>query len=53
MEQKIKGIPLNNLKLDLYNPRLPKSKQGIDENTVIEFLLLEGETKVMLYVDKK
>ena len=44
MEQKIKGIPLNNLKLDLYNPRLPKSKQGIDENTVIEFLLLEAAT---------
>lgn len=44
MEQRIDNIPIGNLKLDLYNPRLPKSKQGVDENTVIDFLLLEAAT---------
>ncbi len=44
MEQRIENIHIDNLNLDLYNPRLPKSKQGIDKNTVIEFLLLEAAT---------
>lgn len=44
MEQQFEKIRLENLQLDLINPRLPKSKQGIDENTVIEFLLLEAAT---------
>jgi len=39
-----KNINLHDLKLDLYNPRLPKSKQGKSENTVIEFMLLESAT---------
>lgn len=38
---KYKNIEIKNLKLDLENPRLPKSKQNKDENTVIEFMLLE------------
>ena len=41
MSQELKKISLSNLKLDLFNPRLPKSKQGKDEKTVIEFMLLE------------
>lgn len=44
MEQQFKYIPIANLILDLYNPRLPKSKQGKDENTIIEYLLLEAAT---------
>ncbi|MDR0768780.1 MAG: hypothetical protein LBE71_02590 [Dysgonamonadaceae bacterium] len=44
MEQQIKNIPVTNLKLDLYNPRLPKSKQGKDEKSVMEFMLLEAAT---------
>jgi len=44
MEQQIKNIPIADLKLDLYNPRLPKSKQGKDEKSVIEFMLLEAAT---------
>ncbi|MDO5342496.1 MAG: hypothetical protein Q4F69_08605 [Bacteroidia bacterium] len=44
MDQRIEKISISNLKLDLLNPRLPKSKQGTDENTVIEFLLLEAAT---------
>lgn len=44
MEQHFETIELTNLKLDLLNPRLPKSKQGKDENTVIEYLLLEAAT---------
>lgn len=44
MEQQFEYIPIANLQLDLYNPRLPKSKQGKDENTVIEYLLLEAAT---------
>ena len=39
-----KEIPFNDLKLDLFNPRLPKSKQGIDEGEVIKFMLLESAT---------
>ena len=38
------SIPLSDLKLDLNNPRLPKSKQGKDEKTVIEWMLLEAAT---------
>lgn len=44
MEQQFEYIPVANLKLDLYNPRLPKSKQGRDEETVVEYLLLEAAT---------
>lgn len=44
MKQEIKYIEINNLQLDLYNPRLPKSKQGKDEYVVIEYLLLEAAT---------
>jgi hypothetical protein len=44
MEQQIKNIPITDLKLDLYNPRLPRSKQGKDEKSVIEFMLLEAAT---------
>lgn len=44
MKQEIKYINIHNLQLDLYNPRLPKSKQGKDESVVIEYLLLEAAT---------
>lgn len=44
MSQQFRPIPISNLKLDFYNPRLPKSKQGRDEKTVIEFMLLEAAT---------
>ncbi|MDR2804080.1 MAG: hypothetical protein LBB85_00345 [Dysgonamonadaceae bacterium] len=43
-KQQFKRIPIADLKLDLYNPRLPKSKQGKDEKTVIEYMLLEAAT---------
>lgn len=39
-----KEIPFEDLKLDLYNPRLPKSKQGKDEAEIIKFMLLESAT---------
>ncbi|MFD2524159.1 hypothetical protein [Emticicia soli] len=51
MERKfpfIENIPIENLKLDLLNPRLPKSKQGKDEKTVIEYLLLEAATEELM-----
>jgi len=44
MSQEIKNIDIADLKLDLYNPRMPKSKQGKDEKSVIEFMLLEAAT---------
>ena len=44
----IKDIEIANLKLDLQNPRLPKSKQGKDEKTVIEYLLLEAATEELM-----
>ena len=44
MSQEIKNIGIADLKLDLYNPRMPKSKQGKDEKSVIEFMLLEAAT---------
>lgn len=44
MKQEIKFVDIDNLLLDLYNPRLPKSKQGKDNDVVIEFLLLEAAT---------
>ena len=44
MKQEIKYVGIDNLQLDLYNPRLPKSKQGKDEGIVIEYLLLEAAT---------
>ncbi|MDR1883135.1 MAG: hypothetical protein LBR26_10215 [Prevotella sp.] len=42
--QYFKRIPITDLKLDLYNPRLPRSKQGKDEKTVVEYMLLEAST---------
>jgi len=44
MSQEIKDINISDLKLDLHNPRLPKSKQGKDQKTIIEFMLLEAAT---------
>lgn len=46
MAQDYKKINISDLKLDLHNPRLPKSKQGenASENSVIEFMLLEAAT---------
>jgi hypothetical protein len=44
MAQEFTPIKVSDLKLDLFNPRLPKSKQGKDEKTVIEFMLLEAAT---------
>ena len=44
----IKDINVANLKLDLQNPRLPKSKQGKNEKTVIEYLLLEAATEELM-----
>ena len=44
MKQQIEEVDLVNLQLDLYNPRLPKSKQGKGESVVIEYLLLEAAT---------
>lgn len=44
MAQQYTNINVSDLKLDLYNPRLPKSKQGKDEKTVIEYMLLEAAT---------
>lgn len=48
MEQQFKLIKIENLQLDLFNPRLPKSKQGKDENAVIEYLLLEAATTELM-----
>ncbi|NJN26650.1 MAG: ParB N-terminal domain-containing protein [Cyclobacteriaceae bacterium] len=44
----IKDIKVADIKLDLQNPRLPKSKQGKDEKTVIEYLLLEAATEELM-----
>ncbi|MEI8047158.1 MAG: hypothetical protein WCI92_07250 [Bacteroidota bacterium] len=44
----IQTIAILDLKLDLQNPRLPKSKQGKDEKTVIEYLLLEAATEELM-----
>lgn len=44
MTQQFTPIKVSDLKLDLFNPRLPKSKQGKDEKTVIEYMLLEAAT---------
>lgn len=44
MKQEIKYVGIDDLQLDLHNPRLPRSKQGKDEDVVIEFLLLEAAT---------
>jgi hypothetical protein len=48
MSQVFKEIPVSDLKLDLFNPRLPKSKQGKDEKTVIEYMLLEAATTELM-----
>lgn len=44
MKQQFKHINIDNLQLDIFNPRLPKSKQGKGEDVVIEYLLLEAAT---------
>ena len=44
MDQEYKKINIKDLKLDAYNPRLPKSKQGKNEDLIIEFMLLEAAT---------
>lgn len=44
----IEDIDIAKLSLDLQNPRLPKSKQGKDEKTVIEYLLLEAATEELM-----
>lgn len=44
MSQRIENVELGNLQLDLFNPRLPKSKQGENESVVVEYLLLEAAT---------
>uniref|UniRef100_UPI004048842E hypothetical protein n=2 Tax=Roseivirga sp. TaxID=1964215 RepID=UPI004048842E len=37
-------LNLEDLELDSYNPRLPKSLQGASESQIIEFMLLEAST---------
>lgn len=44
----IDHILVSHLFLDLKNPRLPKSKQGTDEASVIEYLLLEAATEELM-----
>ncbi|PGH40609.1 MAG: hypothetical protein CRN43_02010 [Candidatus Nephrothrix sp. EaCA] len=44
----IKDLAVADLKLNLQNPRLPKSKQGKDEKTVIEYLLLEAAIEELM-----
>lgn len=48
MDQVLKNIKIEDLKLDLFNPRLPKSKQGKDQRTVIEYMLLEAATTELM-----
>ena len=48
MEQHFEKLKIKNLQLDVYNPRLPKSKQGKDQNLVIEYLLLEAATTELM-----
>lgn len=44
MDQEYTLLPISDLNFDLFNPRLPASKQGKDEKSVIEFMLLEAAT---------
>lgn len=44
MKQQFRKFNIYELQLDVFNPRLPKSKQGKDEGVVIEYLLLEAAT---------
>lgn len=44
MKQQFRFLNIDSLQLDVYNSRLPKSKQGKDESVVIEYLLLEAAT---------
>ena len=44
MKQEIRYVGIENLRLDLENPRLPKSKQKKSDEVVIEYLLLEAAT---------
>lgn len=48
MKQDIRFVSIDNLQLDLENPRLPKSKQGINDEVVIEYLLLEAATSELM-----
>ena len=52
MESKIKQNfelkSIESLELDLYNPRLPKSKQGKNRDTIVEYLLLESSTTELM-----
>lgn len=48
MNQEFINIKIEDLKLDLYNPRLPKSQQGKDYKTVIEYMLLEAATTELM-----
>jgi hypothetical protein len=53
MNQNVKNINISDLKLDSNNPRLPKSKQGYDENSIIEFMLLDASLiELMLAIGK-
>lgn len=44
MQPEFKYISFSDLNLNIYYPRLPKSKQGKDAKSVIEFMLLEAAT---------
>lgn len=44
MQPEFKYISFSDLSLNIYYPRLPKSKQGKDAKSVIEFMLLEAAT---------
>ncbi|MDE0470784.1 MAG: ParB N-terminal domain-containing protein [Ekhidna sp.] len=41
---KFRDIPVDKLRLDDFNPRLPKSFQGQSEQSIIEYMLLEAST---------
>lgn len=43
-KQKFDYKNIQDLQLDVCNPRLPKSKQGKDQHVIIEYLLLEAST---------
>tara|TARA_R110002072_G_scaffold7503_2_gene40979 strand:+ start:774411 stop:775496 length:1086 start_codon:yes stop_codon:yes gene_type:complete len=44
MAHRFESIDLSKIKLDANNPRLPKSKQGKDEKSIIQYMLLEAAT---------
>jgi len=47
-KQTLERIHIDNLKLDLDNPRLPKSRKGLDEKSVIEWMLLQAATTELM-----